>query len=110
MCVFKREEFVQGFEAVGADTIDKLKASFPALRAQLTDPLVFRDFYGFCFGFAKDPGHGVRTLPMEVASQLWQLTLAGRFKYLDAWLQFLEVRPGPLTGQTRLHPAVSCPA
>jgi len=69
-----------------------MKAAFPALRAQLDEPTAFRDFYGFCFGFAKDPGFGVRTLPMDVASQMWQLILGQRFKYLDAWLEFCEVK------------------
>lgn len=95
MCVFTREEWVRGFSAVGADTIDKMKSSFPALRSQLNEPAAFRDFYGFCFGFAKDPGFGVRTLPMEVARELWQLTLGGRFKYLDAWLEFCQVHHAP---------------
>mmetsp|Transcript_5125 Transcript_5125/g.15623 ORF Transcript_5125/g.15623 Transcript_5125/m.15623 type:complete len:257 (-) Transcript_5125:700-1470(-) len=92
MCVFTRDEWIRGFSAVGADTIDKMKAAFPALRAQLDEPTAFRDFYGFCFGFAKDPGFGVRTLPMDVASQMWQLILGQRFKYLDAWLEFCEVK------------------
>lgn len=109
MCVFTREEWVRGFTAVDADTIDKMRSSFPALRSQLNDPAAFRDFYGFCFGFAKDPGFGVRTIPMEVAAELWQLTLKDRFKYLDAWLEFCKVHKVPLTASIR-HPSARAQA
>uniref|UniRef100_A0A7S0IWR0 Defective in cullin neddylation protein n=1 Tax=Calcidiscus leptoporus TaxID=127549 RepID=A0A7S0IWR0_9EUKA len=90
MCVFTREEWVRGMTAMGVDSVDKLKEHFSALHEQLKSTPAFKDFYCFCFAFAKEPGFGVRSLPIEVADALWRLTLAGRFKHLDRWLEFLQ--------------------
>ncbi len=90
MCVYTREEWNRGMTDMGCDSIDALRESFDALRESIEDAAAFRDFYTFCFGFAKEPGHGVRTLPVEVAVQMWQLTLASRFPLLGVWGEFLE--------------------
>ena len=71
MCVFTRQEWSAGMTAMGVDSIDALRSAFPDLRAKLDDSAAFRDYYTFCFGFAKEPGVGVRTLPIEVATQMW---------------------------------------
>jgi len=90
MCVFTSEEWTQGMTAMGCDSVETMKGGFASLRGQLEDPQQFRDFYSFCFGFAKEPGFGVRSLTIDVARQMWQLTLGGRFKYLPQWFAFLE--------------------
>ena len=54
------------------------------------DASAFKDYYRFCFDFSKQPGFGVRTLPIEVAKQMWSLTLAPRFAHMDTWFEFLE--------------------
>ena len=74
----------------GCDSLEKLRGSFDALRGKLRDDAQFRDFYTFCFAFAKEPGFGVRTLPLEVALQMWQLTLTGKFAALGEWSEFLQ--------------------
>jgi len=89
MCVFTRQEWTTGMTQMGVDSIDALKDAFPQLKAVLDDDDAFRDYYTFCFKFAKDPGFGVRTLPTEVATQMWQLTLSERFGHLAAWNEFL---------------------
>lgn len=90
MCVFTREEWSRGFTEMGCDSIEALRESFPTLKETIDDDDAFRDYYGFCFGFAKDPAYGVRTLPTEVATQMWQLTLAPRFPLLGEWCAFLD--------------------
>lgn len=90
MCVFTREEWTRGMVEMGCDSIEGLRGSFDELRAKLTDADAFRDYYAFCFAFSKEPGFGVRTLPIEVALQMWQLTLADRFEHLGLWSAFLE--------------------
>ena len=101
---------------MGVDSIEKLRGAFDRLRQSLQDeqarpqtardaaPCVvaraalssprpaqeFRDYYGFCFNFAKEPGFGVRTLPVEVALQMWELTLKGRCKFLERWCTFVQ--------------------
>ena len=47
---------------MGCDSIDKLCTSFDELKGLLRDDQNFRQYYTFCFGFAKEPGFGVRTL------------------------------------------------
>jgi DCN1-like protein 1/2 len=89
MCVFTRQEWMHGFTVLGCDSLEKLRGSFDALRGKLRDDAQFRDFYTFCFAFAKEPGFGVRTLPLEVAQQMWQLTLGDRFKFLPRWSAFV---------------------
>jgi hypothetical protein len=39
-----------------ADSLDKMKQSVPRLRADLEDPLKFKDIYQFCFNFARQEG------------------------------------------------------
>ena len=62
-------------------------------RAQLIeDADNFRDYYSWCFDFSKEAGHGVRTLAIEVARQMWQLTLGPRHA---APLERCEPTPSP---------------
>ena len=90
MCVFTRAEWNRGCDSMGCDSIDALKAVFPQLKQMLEDDDAFRDYYQFCFKFAMEPGFGVRTLPTEVAKQMWALTLEGRFGHLSEWNDFLD--------------------
>ena len=68
------------------------RESFDELRQLLEDADAFRDYYTWCFGFSKEPGYGVRTLPIDVAVQMWQLTLGERLNHLKDWIAFLEVK------------------
>lgn len=90
MCVFTRQEWSRGLTDLGCDSIEALKGAFPQLKDRLLDPDSFRDYYSFCFGFAKEPGFGVRTLPTMVAKQMWELTLQDRFQHLELWNSFLD--------------------
>lgn len=94
----------RGMTDIGCDTIEGLRDAFPELRSMLDDADSFRDYYTFCFGFAKEPVVGARTLPTEVALQMWQLTLEGRFLHMSEWNEFLaeKVRAQPcLQGLSR---------
>jgi len=90
MCIFTRQEWSQGLTEMACDSIESLKAVFPQLKGMLQDPDAFADYYRFCFKFAMEPGFGVRTLPTEVAKQMWELTLSDRFGQMDAWGEFLD--------------------
>jgi len=104
MCVFTRQEWSQGCTEMGVDSIDAMKAAFPALKELLLDEDAFRDYYVFCFKFAKEPGFGVRTLPTEVANQMWQLTLGERFPALSEWSTFLDEQVGRRASTARAPP------
>ena len=59
----------------------------------LEDTESFREYYSWCFDFSKEPGHGVRTLAIEVARQMWQLTLGPRHaEPLERWLEFVQAK------------------
>jgi len=90
MCVFTRQEWTRGMTDMGCDSIEGLKAVFPQLKAMLEDADAFRDYYGFCFKFAMEPGFGVRTLPAEVAKQMWALTISEQFTHLQEFYAFLD--------------------
>lgn len=92
MCVFTREEWTRGLVEMGCDSMEGLKASFDEQWEELQDKDLFRDYYSFCFNFAKEPGYGVRTLPIEVALQMWQLTLHKRLAHFKEWTEFLELK------------------
>eukprot|EP00499_Haloplacidia_sp_CaronLabIsolate_P012281 CAMPEP_0196774618 /NCGR_PEP_ID=MMETSP1104-20130614/3518_1 /TAXON_ID=33652 /ORGANISM="Cafeteria sp., Strain Caron Lab Isolate" /LENGTH=254 /DNA_ID=CAMNT_0042144781 /DNA_START=3 /DNA_END=767 /DNA_ORIENTATION=- len=90
MCIYTKEEFIQGMAAIGVSTVAELKKKLPELRAQLDRPPFFKAFYEFCFGFALEAGQ--KNLPREVATALWNIVLKGRYANLDAWIAFLDER------------------
>jgi len=93
MCVFTLDEWTLGFTKMGVESVDALRSKFGELRALLDDADAFRDFYSWCFDFSKEPGFGVRTLPTEVACQMWQLTIGVRFPAPVArWLEFMQAK------------------
>ena len=90
MCTYTRAEFTRGMEVMGCDTPKKMQAYLPKLRAELAEPKVFREFYNYCFTFAKEEDSKV--LSQEIAIGLWQLLLADKFSNLPLWIEFLEWR------------------
>ena len=60
------------------------------LKDYLSRPSDFRNFYMYAFDYNKPPEN--RSLPIETARQLFPLVLAGRFRHLDLWLDFLKDR------------------
>ena len=90
MCVYTREEFMRGMEEMGCDTIGKLKKLISKLRTEITNPKVYKDFYNFCFMFAKE--RDTKVLGQEMAIGMWNLLLADKFTNLPLWITFLESR------------------
>lgn len=85
---FSRKEFTEGLTALRCDTIDKLREKLPTLRAELTDEDSFKDFYMFMFEYGKPPAQ--KSLPLDVAVELWQLVLGNRFKFIPHWVGYLK--------------------
>lgn len=56
MCEYSREEWVNGFTRMNVDSIDKLRAKLPELRAELRDPTRFQEVYSFAFAWAREVG------------------------------------------------------
>ncbi|XP_015225059.1 PREDICTED: DCN1-like protein 1 [Cyprinodon variegatus] len=88
-CEFSKQEFIDGMTDLGCDSIEKLKCQLPKMEQELKDHGKFKGFYQFTFDFAKNPGQ--KGLDLEMAIAYWNLVLAGRFKFLDLWNQFLLV-------------------
>lgn len=90
-CEFTRDEFVNGVQQMGVDSIEKLKQKLPVLEAELNDPQKFKDFYHYTFNYAKDSNQ--KSLDLEMSIAYWNIVMRGRFKFLDLWCQFLRVSP-----------------
>ncbi|GBG26548.1 Defective in cullin neddylation protein 1 [Hondaea fermentalgiana] len=88
MLVYTKEEFVRGMQAMGVDTLDKLKQKIPDLRAELKDDELFKEIYFFAFGWACPPGQ--KSMQTETAVALWKLLLPERFELLDTWTKYIE--------------------
>ncbi|XP_047225164.1 DCN1-like protein 1 [Girardinichthys multiradiatus] len=86
-CEFSKQEFIEGMTELGCDSIEKLKAQLPKMEQELKDQGKFKGFYQFTFDFAKNPGQ--KGLDLDMAIAYWNLVLAGRFKFLGLWNQFL---------------------
>ena len=91
MCVFTKEEWQKGFTEMGVESIEQLKAKTGQLQKLLDRADAYRDFYSWCFDFSKEPGFGVRTLPVEMACQMWQLTIGAKYpEPVQRWLGFVK--------------------
>jgi DCN1-like protein 1/2 len=87
MCEFSKAEWTQGMSALACDSVPKLAAKLPALRASLADEATFRGVYGFAFLFARDKG--AKSIAPDTAVALWQLLLPGRWPAAAAWCDFV---------------------
>lgn len=87
-CEFTKEEFVNGMTELNCDSVEKLKSKFPMLEQEIRDSSRFKDFYQFTFNYAKNPGQ--KGLDLDMAIAYWNIVLAGRFKFLKLWSDFLQ--------------------
>eukprot|EP00775_Hariotina_reticulata_P012415 gene12415-12550_t len=90
MCEYSHDEWVTGLSRIGVDSIDKLRAKLPELRAELRDPGRFQEVYNFSFSWAREKGQ--KCLQLETAVAMWQLLYADerRWQYIDDWCEFLQ--------------------
>jgi hypothetical protein len=54
MCEYTHDEWVNGFVKLNVDSIDKLKAKLPELRAELRDPGKWREIYNYAYSFSRE--------------------------------------------------------
>ncbi|KAL4452395.1 hypothetical protein ABPG75_008057 [Micractinium tetrahymenae] len=89
MCEYSRKEFEEGMAGLGCDSIDKLKAKLPQLRAELQDPAKFRQIYQFAYRFSREKGQKI--VPLDVALAMWDLLVPpSRWQHVEAWKDFLR--------------------
>lgn len=91
MCEFSQKEFEDGMASLGCDSMDKLRARLPALRAELGDQHKFRDIYNFAYLFSREKGQ--KCVQQDVALAVWQLLVPpARWSLMPDWCQFLAER------------------
>lgn len=93
MCRFTKAEFIQGLQAIRADTIDEIRLRLEQIVDKLKSDLdMFKQLYRFTFRFGLEPGH--RIVSLEMAILLWRLVFTVHTpQILDRWLYFLEQHP-----------------
>ena len=86
---YSRAEFEYGLGKLGIDSLDKLKAKLPDLRAELNDPSAFKQIYNYAFSFSREKGQ--KCLQLDIAVAMWKLLISReKWPHIDAWCQFLE--------------------
>ncbi|XP_048425841.1 DCN1-like protein 1 isoform X1 [Pyrus x bretschneideri] len=119
MCEFSKQEFIDGLESLGIDSLDKFREKIPFMRSELKDEQKFREIYNFAFGWAKEKVliyvcvgvrvcfvfmfiytyiasfsfQGQKSLALDTAIGMWQLLFAEKqWPYVEHWCQFLQAR------------------
>ena len=75
--------------SIRCESLEAIKEKLPSLKEDLQDAATFKEFYMFCFDFSKDQ-ETHKFLSLEVAVQVWELVMAGRYSMMDKWFAFLE--------------------
>lgn len=90
---YTETEFVNGFKALGCNSIRDLKNMLDMLRKQLRDKSEFVNIYKYVFNFLK--GEDARNVVVDHAIAMWDLLLTERYgkdiqPFLEKWKEFLE--------------------
>lgn len=87
---FSKKEFVDGFAALGCDTIEKMKTECARLDTSLkNDRRTFKEFYRWLFDFIKDEGDR-KTIDADIALDMWNIVLPLHFPLLSSWISFIR--------------------
>ncbi|BGP51516.1 Scaffold-type E3 ligase [Rhodotorula kratochvilovae] len=95
---FLRRTWIEAWQSVKCDTLDRQRQYIGTLRSQLEDPATFKRIYNFAFDYAK--AEGQKSLQFDIAQELWNLLIpldpASSFpaEHLDLWLGFLTKKGG----------------
>ena len=90
MCRFKREEFMNGCQRMKAYDAKSLQGRFPELLRDARGEN-FKELYHFTFSFGLDHSTGQRSLPIDMAVQLWDLVFTqDKPEILERWFTFLR--------------------
>lgn len=88
MYEYSKQEFEEGLAKLGCDSIEKLKAKLPSMRAEIEDADKFRQIYNFAYLFSREKGQ--KCVHLDVALAIWQLLVPpSRWRHIQAWCEFL---------------------
>eukprot|EP00903_Cladosiphon_okamuranus_P007717 g7478.t1 len=91
MCVYSRGEWQRAMSKLGVSSTRQLRQQLDALRGEVADRRseTFREFYMFCFDYAKE--RGKKSIELEVCLPVWDLVLSGpEFPLLKDFSDFLR--------------------
>jgi len=91
MGYFTQKEFLEGFEKLGLDSIEGIRAYLPKFEAQLEDQNTFKAIYRFAFFFAKEDSDK-KVVDMEMAAGMLALVMGGRVPIAKSFVEFLKVQ------------------
>jgi hypothetical protein len=87
---FTREEFEKGMMSLDADSIASLKTKIPAIKKELANMAVFKDFYKFCFQASREGTN--KAIEKEVAIALLGMVMNDRdYFHTSEIVKFLAV-------------------
>lgn len=91
MCRFTKSEFIQGLQALNADTIETIRMCLEQIIEKLkVNAEMFKQLYRFTFRFGLEPGNRIVLLDMAII--LWRLVFTvHKPDILDRWLDYLEL-------------------
>uniref|UniRef100_A0A7E4V8K9 Defective in cullin neddylation protein n=1 Tax=Panagrellus redivivus TaxID=6233 RepID=A0A7E4V8K9_PANRE len=86
-CEFSQEEWLEGMQKIGCDSLDKLQNWFNNARNEIKQRDNFRNFYNFAFNYAKSVSQ--RGLNLDIAVAYWDIIFGNdaRVKHWVNWLQ-----------------------
>lgn len=86
---YTHDEFEAGMETLGVDSLAKLKAKLPALRAELDAPATFKDVYNYAYLFSREKGQ--KCVQLETAVAMWELLVpVSRWPRCPEWCAFVQ--------------------
>ena len=83
-----REEFAEGMERIGCDSLEKLTALVLALDPASLERRAFREFFKFVFLFSREGTH--RTIEKDIVAALLPIAIGDRSAHTAPFLAFLE--------------------
>lgn len=81
-----RDEWARAMTALHVDSLKKLKGTLSSIRAEITEPEAFKEFYFFVFEFVKEDAATV--LSNETAVAYWALLLP-RWALVEQWSRYI---------------------
>lgn len=92
MCIFTKDEFVNGFKNnLKVDNLKDLKLKLAYYEDELkSNQNEFKNFYRWTFDFGLDFDTGERVIPIDMAISLWKLVFTNQEPpILSRWLKYL---------------------
>ncbi|GAM21860.1 hypothetical protein SAMD00019534_050350, partial [Acytostelium subglobosum LB1] len=84
-----KKEFVDNMKLLRIDSVDKLKSEMVRVKSDLQhNDANFKEFYAYIFDFGKPSNQKNQSLEMAIG--LWEVVLAGHYKDLPLWFDFLR--------------------